>query len=524
MSIMRVVQIVKNPVFFWVFLCGLFLAVHLPGLLQLPVFADETIYIRWAQLIRSDWQQYLFFPLNDGKTPLFIWMLVPFLQQSFDPIWAGRLLAVLGGLIQMILIVLILKTFRVNRVGQLAGALITIIAPFWFFHHRMVLMDGWLTVWLSLALLSIGAVTRKNTTLQKRYIWAAIGMFAIWAGLLTKVPFVLALPGLLVFAWREPGRTDFRWLRWVGALLAGGVVLFATLAFSPVFPQLFSRGSDFLLPINEVVAGRWRETLPSIGTYIGYFGSYVGWGAGLLALIGLVYPGKRRIAWLLAANIVLFCTPIWVLGKMVYPRYLFPATLFLTLLAGLGAGTLWSWSCELVHTPVRKMAIRVLLGALLLHVVLVGLRFSVPSWTNPDKVPFVAADRQQYLMTWSSGHGLREVYQYLWQRNTEQKQGKILVATEGNFGSLPDGLLLLNFNQPLENVWIEGIGYPVDAIPPHFYERIQPEDTVLLVINSDRLKWEIDLSLLLQEYCRPRTGPCLQVWDITSIYPQFKKN
>src|SRR3989344_497092 len=55
-----------------------YLLLHLPSLTILPVFADEAIYIRWAQLIIDDWRRYLFFPMNDGKTPLFIWLLVPF--------------------------------------------------------------------------------------------------------------------------------------------------------------------------------------------------------------------------------------------------------------------------------------------------------------------------------------------------------------------------------------------------------------------------------------------------------------
>jgi hypothetical protein len=54
----------------------LYLFTHLWKLTILPVFADESIYIRWAQLIIDDWKQYLFFPLNDGKTPLQMWLMI----------------------------------------------------------------------------------------------------------------------------------------------------------------------------------------------------------------------------------------------------------------------------------------------------------------------------------------------------------------------------------------------------------------------------------------------------------------
>ncbi|MBD3279174.1 MAG: hypothetical protein GF390_00500, partial [Candidatus Pacebacteria bacterium] len=80
---------------------AVYLLTHLYRLTALPVFADEAIYIRWAQLIMDDWQQYLFFAMNDGKTPLHIWLLVPFQYLFTDQLYAGRFLSVLVGLIQV---------------------------------------------------------------------------------------------------------------------------------------------------------------------------------------------------------------------------------------------------------------------------------------------------------------------------------------------------------------------------------------------------------------------------------------
>jgi len=57
---------------------------------KLPVFADEAIYIRWTQLIIDDWQRYLFFPMNDGKTPLQMWLMLPFQFLFKNQLFAGR--------------------------------------------------------------------------------------------------------------------------------------------------------------------------------------------------------------------------------------------------------------------------------------------------------------------------------------------------------------------------------------------------------------------------------------------------
>ncbi len=516
MEKMRFIKQYRASLLFWIGLTLLYFLTHLPGLTQLPVFSDEAIYIRWAQLIISDWQQYLFFPLNDGKTPLFIWMLVPFLKVVCDPLLGGRLLSVLGGFIQMIVIIQILKQLKVNRIGQFVGALIVVLAPFWFTHHRMVLMDGWLTVWISVAVLSVLKIAVTNT--RRKIIWIGLGAASVWAGLMTKIPFVLALPSLVVLPLKDHHSVRRLWSTsipiWSALFL--GSLLFLTLAASPVFPQLFSRGGDFLMPVEEVISGRWIETIPSIQTYIGYFFNYAGWGVFVLAAIGVWLSRNRRATAVLLSCFVLFSLPIWVLGRVVYPRYLFPAMLFLTLAAAMGAGSLWQWSLEKIHTSARQFAIRLLLFLLLTQLLVSSTTFIVPSLFFPNSTPFVSADQGQYLTTWSSGHGLVEVYDYLQQLDQQQTIGTIRVATEGSFGSLPDGLLLYNFRQPLARVWIEGIGYPVDRIPESFFLKIEPEDIVLLVVNSDRLLWNLDPKYLLREYCRPDGRTCLQVWNITT--------
>ena len=67
------------------------------NLTHLPVFGDEAIYIRWAQIMRTE-PTLRFLPLSDGKQPLFMWVLMPFLKIFSDPLVAGRMVSVLTGL------------------------------------------------------------------------------------------------------------------------------------------------------------------------------------------------------------------------------------------------------------------------------------------------------------------------------------------------------------------------------------------------------------------------------------------
>lgn len=111
-------------------------------LLALPVFADEAIYIRWAQLIIDDAQRYFFYPMNDGKTPLLMWLIVPFQFIFSDQLYASRFVSVLAGALTVIFISLITKELSQKKSTALLAAFLTIILPFTFFHQRLAITDA----------------------------------------------------------------------------------------------------------------------------------------------------------------------------------------------------------------------------------------------------------------------------------------------------------------------------------------------------------------------------------------------
>ena len=81
----------------------LYFFLRLPNLTLQPIFADEAIYIRWAQVMKSE-PTLRFLPLTDGKAPLFMWIMMPMFKifdsdliGVDDPLFAGRFLSVLSG-------------------------------------------------------------------------------------------------------------------------------------------------------------------------------------------------------------------------------------------------------------------------------------------------------------------------------------------------------------------------------------------------------------------------------------------
>ena len=558
---------------FWIVLAVGYLVTHLVSLGALPVFSDEAIYIRWSQLLSEDPGRYAFFAMNDGKTPLYVWLLSPFLAVFSDPLVGSRFASVVIGAVQIGALVLFLKALGASDRAQKIGALLVVIVPFWYFHHRMALMDGLLVLWLTLfswgvvrlsQLGGVGARTKaeEKTTRQQRarpnnllglykLFESAIvqafreiltnsesrrlilltGLFfglALW----TKVPAVLFVPAGAALILARPAPDLFSivlCLVRVGVSVIVGVAVFLLLALHPSFAQLFNRGSDFLLSGSEVASGAWIAGLYNIPAYLEYFIYYLTPGASILAVLGLFLPAGKRRQLVLVVAAVIFMLPIALLGKVVYARYLLPMMIFLTAAAALTLDTLLTRLQQLEGVSRKKLVLSVGVALLCTQIASISAAFMFYSLISPSETPYVTSDRTQYLTEWSSGHGIVEVYTLLQQASTTrsadspQDSQTLAVATEGFFGTLPDGLVLYNHAKPLAGVYIEGIGQPIGGLPEWFVDRAAQYEKTWLVVNSHRLLIEYPPENLVAEYCRPFDAPCLQVWDVTEVVKRARE-
>jgi len=508
-----------------------YLFTHLWQLLSLPVFADESIYIRWAQLIIDDWQQYLFFPLNDGKTPLFMWLLVPFQFLFSDQLYAARLVSVFFGLGQIGATIWIVRLLGGKRLSQFFAALFVTMLPFWFFHHRMALIDATLCLFLTLSLASFLKVATHSFSFQYHSVWQIKKVFRtalrepwlLLAGILfglalwTKVPAILFAPTFLLVAFLPTQKSHSErvlLLIQASSAIAIGLVVFLLLKTQPVFSQLFSRGSDFLFPWQEVVfSGKWQQTIISIPTYTQYFLQYLTPAVVVLAVGGLFARTQRRTTMVLLLSALSFILPIALLGKVVYPRYFMPAIIPLTVAASLLLEKLFLLSRDTTKTLKKRIVFAVVAVLLLANSISAAVLFILPSLTATDTTPFVSADVTQYLTEWSSGHGIIETVALIQEKS---QHGTVAVATEGFFGTLPDAILLYLHRRDVSNIMVQGIGQPVLGIPDAFIAQAASYDTVWLVVNSHRMHMDTTDLKLIDEFCRPYKGPCLQVWELRS--------
>jgi hypothetical protein len=485
-----------NKLFPFILLAVLFLSLRLTQITKLPIFADEAIYLRWASMIYHDPQQFLFLPLYDGKTPLFIWSLIPITQFfSSDPLWGGRVLVVFFGLLLGFVLTKITKQAGGSARSQVLTFLLYAILPFTFFFDRMSLIDVPLTLMLALSYLSgmkwVTSHTWKNALLTG-FFWGL--------AVLTKTSALYALP---IFLWiglrgvRNSKTTPVRSIIQFGSGGALGLGMLLLLRYSPLFPFLFNRSSDFAYGIEEIFRLPFSilaANLPRVFEWLWHYLTPAFWITSFLSLAyGLI---KRKATFLpieLMAMGILFVAPFIFTGKLLTSRYFLPSVIWFIPSFGL-----------LIDYWLKK---KPLMGSLVLASVAAwSFSFILPLYTDLGRTRLTTSDKGQYLAEWSAGFGIPEIRDIF--RDTVNGGETLFVATEGYFGTLPDGLFVYFSETPeLASMEIVGVGQPLLSTPSILFEKSGAYDAVFLVANQNRINYDYSADLeLVQSFEKPENG------------------
>jgi len=466
-----------------VLILGYFLT-RLLGLTKIPVFCDEAIYIRWAQIMRSV-TSLRFIPLSDGKQPLFMWLVMPSLKLFSDPLVAGRMISVLAGLGTMIGVgVLCFVLFKKKEISLFASILY-LISPFCFFFDRMALADGLLSffgVWFA-----AGVVLLIN---NQRLDLAMLSGIVLGLGLITKSPalgFAVLLPlTLLLLAKHQKMSLRLsvvfgkQHLLAVGKLLGLWVILYLfafaiynILRLGPEFHMISIRNKDYIFSLSEILKH-------PLNPFIGNFKSVIEW------------------YW------ILLTPPVFILGIFSIPLVLknnFKKGLFLLLwwltplLAQSAIAKVYTSRYVLFSLPIFLIFAAVLLEQIfstlrskVLTTVFLTVIFVVPFYQIllligfPEKASLPRNEREGYLEMWTVGYGIKESAEYL---REVVKTKKVLVGTEGYFGTLPNGLEM--YLEKVPNITIIGVGQPVTEISSKLTDGLK-DSRVFLLVNDTRFE------------------------------------
>lgn len=434
----------------------LFFSSRLYNLLYLPIFTDEAIYIRWAQIANQD-ASWRFISLTDGKQPMFIWFVMIGMRIIKDPLFAARTVSIVAGFFTLIgLFFLGFELFKKRWIGILSS-LFYLIYPMGLLYDRMALYDslvGTFAVWSAYFIVLLVRKLRLDIAL-------ILGMI-MGGGVLTKTPgffSVYLLPfSLILMDWKKSEilKRFFKWTIFIIIAIVLTYGYYSIIKLSPFFYIINEKNAIFVYPLKDWLdhpfnffVGNWKALWDWLTRYMTI--------PVLLLVAGSFFINRKNFF----EKVILF---IWffipfvalaVFGRTLYPRFILFMTLFLIPLAAFSIFHLY----QLIKN-------KKLFYACLFLISFLTLRTDYLISKDITHSPIPVSDRRQYYDDWPSGGGVKEAVQFF---KEQAEKGKIYVATQGTFGLMPYALeiyLVKNSNITIEGIW------PIeDKIPSKVIEK-----------------------------------------------------
>ncbi len=451
------------------------------NLLNVPIFTDEAIYIRWAQIGLND-PAHRYISLTDGKQPLLTWLMYPFLKIFTDPLFAGRFISVLSGVFASIGIYLLARQLFGKKTAILAS-IVYIISPFTIVYDRLALMDSLLA--------SIGIWSLYLSILLIKFARLDIALLlglTIGFGLLTKssaIFFLYLLPfSLLLFDFKKKNRVKIL-LNWGALCLLVFIiaqVIYNSLRLSPWFYIIEQKNYTFIYRLDEIIKNNFSTFLPNLYGLTMFLVDYLTWSVILLFIFGLyiaLVKKDKKILYLFLCFIFPFLA-LSLFGKVLFPRFILFMIMPILIIVAESILRL----IKSIYKNIGKWAYFILL------ILLIPGFQSLLAITNPVEMSIPQNDRNQLFDDWPSGYGVHEVISYL-QKEAETK--RIVVGTEGTFGLNPAVYeIYLGGNK---NVEIYGF-WPVSEVPEKLLEKAKQYPTYLIFKEKKAVPDEWQLKLI----------------------------
>ena len=365
--------------------------------------------------------------------------------------------------------------FKSKKISLIAS-LIYAISPFTVFFDSMALVDSMLSmfgIWtLIFAILAL---------LYLRYDFAILAGFTLGGALLTKSPGIYFI-ALIISVWilskwpKDKKKIVVYLFKLISLTVVTLIISFAMyniLRLGPNFQMIAIRNKDYVYPISHLLERPFDPLIPFLNKAFEWF-----WILGpsvfvILIVLGAIISFKNYkkevillLIWALAPLIISA-----EFAKVFTARYIMFLLPYFAILAAL----------VFLQSRFQKIIIFIFVF-FIIHALWLNYKIS----TDIQNAPLPTSERTGYLEEWTAGTGIREVSDYLkseWRSNPKQK---IVVGTEGYFGTLPDGLQMYLANYP--EITVIGVGLDIQELPKSLKESKEAGNKTFLVINSTRLK------------------------------------
>lgn len=468
------------------------------NLLKVPIFTDEAIYIRWAQIGLAD-PVHRYISLTDGKQPLLTWLMYPMLKIFADPLFAGRFVSVLSGVLAVVAIYATSRELFDKKIAVISSFLY-IISPFTLVYDRLALMDS------LLAMLGIWSMYLGVVLVRKLRLDAALLLgITVGLGVLTKSSaffYLYLLPlSLLLFDFRKKFSFS-RLAKWIGLACISFIIIqlmYNSLRLSPWFYIIKQKNYTFILTFAEFRHAPFSLFLPNLRWLFQTLVEYITIPISFLIGIGIfwgIWKKDRKLLYLFFFSLFPFLATAAV-GKVLYPRFILFTVYPLFIIGAYAIYQIFT----LTFFKIKYFTV-ILLLILAYPLYQVFLVVANPIYAN---IPI--SDQNQLFDDWPSGYGVNEVMSYL---NEKSKISKIVVGTEGTFGLFPAVFEIYLGRNP--NVEIHGY-WPVSEVPQELLEASKKHPTYLVFKEKQKIPQDWPL-ILIAQYRRGKGNTHLLFYQI----------
>jgi 4-amino-4-deoxy-L-arabinose transferase-like glycosyltransferase len=395
-----------------------YLLSRLINLTKLPIFNDEAIYLDWG------WKSLhttagLFYSLYDAKPPFLIWIFGLFESVIRSPLFAGRLVSVIAGLLTLIGIYKVSKILEDKKAAIFASALYITIPIFAFF-DRQALMESAIAasgIWSFYFLLQI-LETKKDKYLIYLGLSLGIGIFIKLQALVFLIPIIF----ILIYKKRfKPAIFSF----------ITCLITLSPLLFQKTFWASFGSNSRFMLSVPEILGFPFALWIKNLTATLNVSFFHLTPFIFLLAIYGiylLLRAKKEVLPIFFLTSIVL----IIFLGRSLGTRYVSSFLALTTIFASLA-----------ILSFKKPLAYLISGVAMLFPVIITALLiFSPIAYFNLlDKIT-VTSQKDGYMNDWTSGYGIPETVNYL---ESVSKDRQTVVGVRLDAGN-PESAMFTYFN------------------------------------------------------------------------------
>ncbi|HVZ11465.1 MAG TPA: glycosyltransferase family 39 protein [Patescibacteria group bacterium] len=313
----------------------IFLAIRIAPITSHFIWRDENFIIRWGQIINKNPAE-LFVPIErGGYPPFFPWIVAIVLIFIKDPLIAGRLTSIVGGVITAVAIYYITLFFSKNKpLGILSVAIFTFL-PYSIVLNSFALTDNLVVAMGTLSILFVIYLYQS-----KKAYWIVPLAFSIAFAMMSKttgVVYLYLLPLILVFPAARNKKMAFYLV--ITFILTN--LIYSFLKLSPMYEHIlwlnggvaYTKREFIKLPLLTIISHTAR-TLSSVSNFILVLFplSYA-----LLLFFGLFSRNKSAILFLLGYSFFpLLIISAFSKSEVLAPRHIYLTTITLIPIVSLG--------------------------------------------------------------------------------------------------------------------------------------------------------------------------------------------